>query len=388
MKKLNKFFAILVSLAMMATLCVCMAFAEGTTPAPNTTDFAVTKLLKVPTGTAIPANSSVNVKIDFVSLNSVPATDAQNTAYDREITLNLSGDPAATETDGATTYYYFTTGNMLEELGLDQAGAGVYKFEISENTYKINNTAYDALEAPENATIEEGGTFELTVAKTVNNTYSITASLDENKVEVKDVKTDEEHDASIEDNGVKLINTYYKDGSGDNFDDATFKVTKSVTGDNGLYTPGDAFTMDLTVVLPDIEGVTAEGFIRHYNYNADTGLPADTPVTFTPADKNLALANGDIFYLTKAPTGTLVTVAEDDARAGTAAEGKMYTKSGDFEDEAVSQTPVTKTITNAYNQNTTEGVLHNSLPFIVLALVAVGGLVAYVIVRRRNEDEA
>ena len=207
MKKLNKFFAILVSLAMMATLCVCMAFAEGTTPAPNTTDFAVTKLLKVPTGTAIPANSSVNVKIDFVSLNSVPATDAQNTAYDREITLNLSGDPAATETDGATTYYYFTTGNMLEELGLDQAGAGVYKFEISENTYKINNTAYDALEAPENATIEEGGTFELTVAKTVNNTYSITASLDENKVEVKDVKTDEEHDASIEDNGVKLINT-------------------------------------------------------------------------------------------------------------------------------------------------------------------------------------
>ena len=27
MKKLNKFFAVLVALAMMATLCVCMAFA-------------------------------------------------------------------------------------------------------------------------------------------------------------------------------------------------------------------------------------------------------------------------------------------------------------------------------------------------------------------------
>ena len=37
---------------------------------------------------------------------------------------------------------------------------------------------------------------------------------------------------------------------------------------------------------------------------------------------------------------------------------------------------------------TTEGVLINSIPYIVLALVAIGGMVAYVVVRRRNADEA
>ena len=38
--------------------------------------------------------------------------------------------------------------------------------------------------------------------------------------------------------------------------------------------------------------------------------------------------------------------------------------------------------------NTFEGVLHNSIPYIVLALVAIGGMAAYVIIRRRNADEA
>ena len=37
MKKLNKFFAVLVALAMMATLCVSMAFAEDTEPGKDLT---------------------------------------------------------------------------------------------------------------------------------------------------------------------------------------------------------------------------------------------------------------------------------------------------------------------------------------------------------------
>lgn len=384
---MKKLISILVAFAMMATLCVCMAFAADP-PAPNTTDFAVTKLLKVPDGTAIPENTTVDIVIDNTKINSVTAPDG---TYDKTFNdLSLAAaDADVVETNGATKYYYYTTDNMLAQLGLDAAPAGVYEFDIYETDYKVGGVAWDGtLAEGQNANIENGGHYTLTVAKTVNDTYSITASQNGTKVEVKDVKTGEEHDASITGNGVKLINAYWEDGSGDDFDTATFKVTKDVQNDNGLYTPGDAFTMDLTVVLPDIEGVTAEGFIRHYNYDADTGLPADTAVTFTSTDKNLALAEGDIFYLTKAPTGTLVTVAEDDDRAGVADDGKMYIKSGEFANEAVTATAQTKTITNTYNESTTEGVLHNSLPFIVLALVAVGGLVAYVIVRRRNADEA
>ena len=37
---------------------------------------------------------------------------------------------------------------------------------------------------------------------------------------------------------------------------------------------------------------------------------------------------------------------------------------------------------------TSTGILISNLPYIALALVAIGGLVAYVVVRRRNADEA
>ena len=384
MKKLNKFFAVLVALAMMATLCVTMAFAED--PTPNTVDFAVTKLLKVPAGTDIPANTTVDIVIDNTKINSVAAGDTYDKTFN-DFSL-AAADADVTETKNATTYYYFTTENMLAQLGLNSAPAGVYEFDIYETDYKVGGTAYDALEAPQFADIENGGHYTLTVAKTVNDTYSITASQNGSKVEVKEVKTGEEHDASITGNGVKLINSYWEKGSGDTFETATFKVTKDVQNDNGLYVDGDAFTMDLTVVLPDIEDVTAEGFIRHYNYNAETGKPEDTPVSFTSTDKNLSLAKGDIFYLTKAPAGTLVTVAEDDDRAGDQDDGKMYIKSGEFADAKVTAELQEKTITNTYNETTQEGVLHNSIPYIVLALVAIGGMVAYVVVRRRNADEA
>ena len=46
--------------------------------------------------------------------------------------------------------------------------------------------------------------------------------------------------------------------------------------------------------------------------------------------------------------------------------------------------------TNDYNADldTPTGILINNLPYIALALVAIGGLVAYVVVRRRQDDEA
>ena len=54
MKKLNKFFAVLVALAMMATLCVCMAFAEGEAPTATPDNAKLVKYLEVPEGTAVP----------------------------------------------------------------------------------------------------------------------------------------------------------------------------------------------------------------------------------------------------------------------------------------------------------------------------------------------
>ena len=62
MKKLNKFFAVLVALAMMATLCVSMAFAEDTEPGKDLTpseqqksaDARIGKYLTIPAGVDVP----------------------------------------------------------------------------------------------------------------------------------------------------------------------------------------------------------------------------------------------------------------------------------------------------------------------------------------------
>ena len=49
-----------------------------------------------------------------------------------------------------------------------------------------------------------------------------------------------------------------------------------------------------------------------------------------------------------------------------------------------------KAFTNKYDEtkDPETGLSIANLPFIVLALVAVGGLVAYVVVRRKSEDNA
>ena len=93
--------------------------------------------------------------------------------------------------------------------------------------------------------------------------------------------------------------------------------------------------------------------------------------------------------MTKAPVGTLIKAVETDSRASETAGEAMYQKSGEQKTNLpVTATEQTITIVNKYQSTPTEGVLMANLPYIVLALVAIGGMVAYVVVRRRNADEA
>lgn len=85
--------------------------------------------------------------------------------------------------------------------------------------------------------------------------------------------------------------------------------------------------------------------------------------------------------------GAKYIVTEDDYTA------IGYTASGEVENAAVvsDSTANAADVTNTYDDDKDEtktGITMNNLPFIVLALVALGGLVAYVVVRRRNADEA
>lgn len=387
---MKKLISILVAFAMMATLAVTMAFADNDPPA-NNTDFAVTKVLKVPAGTEVPANTSVKVVVQQTKYNSVAVGDIDGySPMSKTVPLNLvPTNDTIKNTVEATTYYYYTTGNLLAELGFgDTTPVGVYQFTVDENEYTVNGKAYNDASLAENgqyAKIENGGTYNLTVAKSSEG-YEITASQGNSKVIVKDYKSTD--NTSVTENGLKLVNSYYEKGSGDSYETSKVKANKTVTDPKDFVAADEKFDIEVKVTLPVVEGASFEGWIKR-----SSGVEEQVTGMTSGVAKAIKLAEGDYFFVKNAPKGTLVDVIETDERAGDAThlDGKMFLKTGEQTNVSMpgaSEDATLVTINNAYQDTTQEGVLMANLPYIVLALVAIGGMAAYVVVRRRNADEA
>ena len=124
--------------------------------------------------------------------------------------------------------------------------------------------------------------------------------------------------------------------------------------------------------------------------------------TFASGTEIFKLAHNEQLVFTKIPFGATYTVEETDTDA-------TYTATVKYTDYAAQTNPVDFTagkkvedkimtnnetignyaiVKNSRSTETPEGILISNLPYIALALVAIGGLVAYVVIRRRNADEA
>ena len=117
---------------------------------------------------------------------------------------------------------------------------------------------------------------------------------------------------------------------------------------------------------------------------------AGTLVPGTPATVNLKTNERLVF--TDLDVGTVINVKEADYSADFNASATLNGASAaiaDGVDATASEAGNKLYVTNeSKNDTTPEGILISNLPYIALALVAIGGLVAYVVVRRRNADEA
>ena len=144
--------------------------------------------------------------------------------------------------------------------------------------------------------------------------------------------------------------------------------------------------MNVAVELPAETGAASATYVitdKDGNQKSTGTLDATTTSV-----ANLALAHNESIYFTSIPVGSKVTATETDPRAE--ANGS-YTKtySVDVNGETLkADSHLNTTVTNKYKTVEDTGVLVSNLPYIVLALVAIGGMVAYVVVRRRNTDEA
>ena len=202
MKKLNKFFAILVSLAMMATLCVMSAFAaDGTTdegPPWGTGDNAkLVKYLQAGEGVAVPAGTVFN--FNFAPRDGAPA--ATNT------TIAFADMTADTNTD----YIGYKTLNQLFPAGTFTK-AGEYIYDVTETAATVTLGDNEALTTNDN---QSSYVLHVYVKNGDNGPVIDKVSVEEEDGAKVDptIKEDVADDGTVngEDKGFAFTNTFKKD---------------------------------------------------------------------------------------------------------------------------------------------------------------------------------
>jgi hypothetical protein len=385
MKKLNKFFAVLVALAMMATLCVSMAFAEDTVPTGTAASAQLVKYLQKGEGVDTP---DATFNFHFAPQDGAPeVADVAIAAADMDADANndLIGSKTIAEIFADVTF----------------PNAGVYTYTVTELPATYTEADNQTL------TINDNGssyTLRIYVKNDGNGTAIDKVTVEEEggaKVDPTEKKdTADEGTVDGEDQGFAFTNTFKKDlvdpDQGEDEQDKTgvLDVTKTVTGNYADKTY--EFPFELTYTLPSAN----EGAVKYKVLKKAVTNAADVEEqTATGGKITFALADGDKLIITQAPQGTKWATLEklEDATCQNANKYQATANGTAFEEGANASTAeaVLTEKTAADYENALEdtdvtptGILVSNLPYIALALVAIGGLVAYVVVRRRDNENA
>ena len=398
MKKLNKLFAILVAMAMVLSLTVISAFATDKT---GTNDNAyLTKYLRVADGVTLPTGLTFTFKADKVSDSAYPGdTTKMLTATDITIPASQMSASATTADNNAALTGKALVAKFFENQTWDHAGVytyNVYEAPITEGANEEWNLSQKH--------------YTLRVYVTNNNTvtYTVqdgTGDADDSKKVDPTVQDPTAHDnttttETIELDGFYFDNSYAKTLNNDTAD-GLLKISKTIAGDFANKKQAFPFSIELTIPAEATEFTQ----VSDYTVNGTTG-PAVT-VSGNKATITGNLADGGTIVFHTLPAGTKYTVTEALTGVENAAKwAQAYTltdigdntetpteTSGASTNGTVADTD-TKNIAafkNTYTDSSTTtptGILISNLPYIALALVAIGGLVAYVVVRRRQSDEA
>ena len=439
MKKLNKFFAVLVALAMMATLCVSMAFAEDTEPGKDLTpseqqksaDARIGKYLTIPAGVDVP---DVTFTFNFEAKPS--DTNDAGPSITAPTLTTIGTNKTMVETTGNTADGNSVAGSFkIADLFKNTSGdliftaPGEYIYEVSEENSAGNGTSTTA-DNVTTTTKYTNDTSKKTVriyvkydnstpAKLVIDTITITTTKDNNSSKVK---PDEDPVTATDPStlGNTFQNAYEKATSRTpgtvNPTNALLKVQKTVIDEKNYVSDDQAFPFEITVKKPAGDTISGDK-VNAYIYDGATQTVVTAhPVAITYGQASpFSLKNNQYLLFNALPYGATYSVTEDlEKTAGTPA-AEVVVNHANFQASATwtdgSVTPVeqgnnltvgTGTVaeadttkdgvayTNTFVNKDVEpeGILISNLPYIALALVAIGGLVAYVVIRRRNADEA
>ena len=385
MKKLNKLFAILVAMAMVLSLGVVSAFAaEGDTT--NTNGLAIEKVLTMPKGLA--PEGSITIKATLNTIDGVAPATNDTSGQIADTVINLADATSANarfvtmKTEGANDVYYYATANLLPTY----THGGQYIYTITEDAATWEQTV-EADETKE-ATVG-GGSYQLTVnVDATNNVKSVYVGTGTDKKPLYTEIT-ETNCETVAERGTAFKNSVTQEKETNSYGTSQFKASKTVDADRqGVKDTTREFEFTATVVLPNITGEETATYTV-LKENGDTKTTGTIDHNTVDGTVIVKLADGEKVFFNKVPVGSIVSIRETDATVGEEA-AQQYTQNNakvDAQTIAI-DSAYEAAVVNTRKDTSATGILMSNLPYIVLALVAIGGMVAYVVVRRRNADEA
>ncbi len=342
---MKKIFALVLALVLVFSLSV-VAFAATQTGNPTSAD------------QTMPANvqNTVNVVKTYKATNANTTSPAETVAFTFSkkgvtnaatgITLdnmpNLVSVVLAAYAEGAATTAGFNS-NLVITLPA-YTGVGVYEYEIVETDGNMAGVTYGANASP------------------IKLVVTVTQGTD-GLLEIAAIHT--------EGDGTTKTDTFTNEYSA-----GSLAVAKSVTGNMGDKSKYFDVTVTLTAPSGDTVGadITISGGSNSENATSIAkGWTGEKSVT-------LKIKDDETITLANIPYGVTYTVAEADY-TGEGYDAASYAASDNGTIEAAS---ATVTITNNKSSTPDTGITLDSLPYVLIALVALGAAVAMILNKRRN----
>ncbi len=329
-------------------------------------------------------NPAVDFEFDFtkVSVNEETPTSTNMPAIDPWIWNSNDSGETTVGTDG-TIYYQKALTNILPTF----THGGVYVYTVKEKAGSASGVTYDT------------NSYTLTVyvddADLANPTVII---MDKDSNKVDPTVSASKH------SGFLFTNSYDVKSE--------LKINKDVTGTFGDKTKQFSFTTELTgpaaTPITDATVITA----KIYKGAVDTGRTAVFTFSANVATANYTLADDEYLFFSNTdasalPVGTTYTVKETltategyvpaativyNGGAAVELNGSQNTTleanlSNTSNKTTVGEGTNSATVTNTYKTVTPTGVLIDLLPFVIMILLAVGGIFLMLRSRRRKDDK-
>jgi hypothetical protein len=427
--------------ALALIMCMCLltsAFATGeiTSTGETSLSAALTKVLQTGEGTTLP--SDMNFTFTFTQDTAVTKDSAGNDIVVstvavpiKPVTTTVTTAMTGTATTGMKTYEV-QSGNFLaqatDNANYTQAGIYVYKVKETANTYTIadatketmtySGAEYTLYVYVANKTDNSGVYIKsIGCVLTKGDDGAATDGNVGNKVDPTPGTPGTTGEVLATNSDMKFTNKYVKNNGGvDPTTPASRTLTISKTVSGALGDQSKYFTYTATMAKPTVSTKTSyKAYVVNSTTNAVETAAANYGGTLLQDANNKAYFEfptdgSSVTFMLHHNQSLVFTDAEVGARyAVTEAGATGYVPSAVLTQNAVETTiaagtagsayavPATGTalvgeglnkaaITNTMTDVTPTGIIMNNLPFFVLILIAMGTLVAFVVVRSKKKQ--